>query len=96
MNLGAVRLPDMSIIATFAAASVSADSDVSGIASDLARLVRANALKAEHSALSEAERSAEDSGDDKALSAAMDARDAWEASTERERVALFGRSGWWS
>lgn len=83
------------IVAAFAAATVSADADVTGVVGELAKMRRAEELRAEFAALSAAERAAEDSGDKSAWYDAMCARDAWEERTESERITLFGRSGWW-
>lgn len=83
------------LFATFAAATVSADADVSGIAHELCAIARSAELKTEYAALVAAEIAAEDAGG-AAWVAAYAAKDAWLARTECERVSMFGRSGFWS
>lgn len=80
----------------FASATVTADADVTGIASALADIEASSRLRSEHAALVASERAAEASGDEAAIMVAMRATDAWAARTAGERVRLFGRSGWWS
>ena len=85
----------MNQIATmFAAATVTSDADVSGIASALADISTGSRLMAEWAELQAAEIVAEESGDEAAIVRAMDASDAWCERTEALRVRLYGRGGW--
>ena len=86
----------MNQIATMfaAAATVSEDADVSGIASALADISTSSRLMAEWAELQAAEIVAEESGDEAAIVRAMDASDAWRERTEAIRVRLYGRGGW--
>jgi hypothetical protein len=85
----------MNQIATmFAAATVTSDADVSGIASALADISTGSRLMAEWAELQAAEIVAEESGDEATIMRAMDASDAWCERTEALRVRLYGRGGW--
>lgn len=78
----------------FAAATVTSDADVSGIASAIADISTGSRLMAEWAELQVAEIVAEESGDEAAIVRAMDASDAWCERTEALRVRLYGRGGW--
>lgn len=82
------------LLATFAAASVTSDADVSAVCSTLGDIATAARLKAAHAALVAAELQAEESGDEAAWLQAMAARDVWEAETYPTRARLWGRGGW--
>ena len=82
------------ISAMFAAAAVTEDADVSGIASALADISTSSRLMAEWAELQAAEIVAEERGDEAAVMRAMDASDAWRERTEALRVRLYGRGGW--
>lgn len=82
------------LLATFAAATVTSDADVSAVCGALADIATAARLKAAHAALVAEELRAEESGDEAAWLRAMNARDAWEAETYPTRARLWGRGGW--
>lgn len=78
------------LLATFAAATVTSDADVSAVCGALADIATAARLKAAHAALVAEELRAEESGDEAAWLRAMNARDAWEAETSAAWGAARG------